>query len=102
MDARFLIEGDDADVYDELRVLAESPAIPNSPVAFGPDFPAKLRRQIEKALVDLADPDGADYSIWEDSIGTLTSATGLDKVKKKEFGFLRAALEAAEIGIEDL
>lgn len=102
VDARFMIEEDNPDVYDEVRVLAESPAIPNSPVVFGPDFPAKLRRQIEKALVHLADPDGPDYSIWEASIGALTSATGLDKAKNKEFGFLREALEATEIGIGDL
>jgi ABC-type phosphate/phosphonate transport system substrate-binding protein len=102
VDARVMIEDAYPDVYDEVRVLAKSPAIPNSPVVFGPDFPANLRRQIEKALVALSDPDGPNYAIWQDSIEALTSATGLDKAKMKEFDFLRAALEAAEIGIGDL
>ena len=101
-DARFTIFDEHPDVYDRLRVLAEYPVIPNSPVVFGPDFPAQLRRQIEKALVNLADPNGPNYDIWEKSIGELTSATDLDKVKKKDFDFLKAALEASEIGIGDL
>jgi phosphonate transport system substrate-binding protein len=102
VDARSMISDDYPDVYDEVRVLEESQAIPNSPVVFGPDFPANMRRQIEKALVAMSDPDGPNYAIWEASIEALTSATGLDKAKMKEFDFLRAALEAAEIGIGDL
>jgi ABC-type phosphate/phosphonate transport system substrate-binding protein len=87
-----------SDVKDQVRALTEYPVIPNNPVVFGPDFPAKLRHQIEKALFHLANPHGPNYEIWEDSIGELTSATDLDKLKKKDFhslDSLKAALKAS-------
>jgi ABC-type phosphate/phosphonate transport system substrate-binding protein len=101
LDARGLVADQEGyeDVEDKVRILGESPAIPNSPVAFGPDFPADLRRQIEKAMVKLADPEGPDYAIWETS---LWEDSSLDKLKKKEFDFLKSAIEAAGIAIGDL
>lgn len=101
LDARGMVVGEAGyeDVFDKVRLLAQSPAIPNNPVVFGPDFPANVRRQIEKALVKIADPDGPDYAVWQAAIA---EDAGLDKLKEKEFDFLRSALEAAEIGIGDI
>ena len=99
LDARTMLLEEYPDALEKVRVLAQSPAIPNSPVAFGPDFPADLRRQIEKAMVKLADPEGPDYAIWEEA---LWEDSSLDKLQKREFDFLRSALEAAGIVIGDL
>jgi ABC-type phosphate/phosphonate transport system substrate-binding protein len=95
-DARTMV---DESVAAGVRLLAQSPAIPNNPVVFGPDFPANVRRQIEKALVKIADPDSPDYADWQAAIA---EDAGLDKLKKKEFDFLRSVLEAADIGIADI
>jgi phosphonate transport system substrate-binding protein len=92
-DARGMLASTYSDVFDKVRILLQSPGIPHSPVVFGPEFPADVRRQIEKALVMIAEsPD----EVWEDSVGALTSATGLDRVKKKEFTFLRSVLDAID------
>ena len=101
VDARDFVAGMEGyeDVSDQVRLLAQSPAIPTNPVVFGPDFTANVRHQIERALVKIADPDGPDYAAWQAAIA---EDAGLDKLKKKEFRFLRSALEAAGIGIGDL
>lgn len=80
------------DIFDETRIMAISQPIPNSPVVFGPDFPAQLQRRIERALQDLPDPEGTDFG----------GLTNLDRVKKKDFKFLGAAVEAAGIELGDL
>lgn len=81
-----------SDIFDKTRIMAISQPIPNSPVVFGPDFPANLQRRIERALKDLPDPEGTIYG----------GLTNLDTVKKKDFKFLRAAVEAAGIDLGDL
>ena len=96
-DARAQFVGDHPDVFDEVRVLAESPPIPNSPIAFGPMFPADTRAVIEAALVEMADSDSPNYPKWEASMGALYSATGLDNASPDDFDFLRSALEAADL-----
>lgn len=90
-DARITVP--EEDVVQEVRILAISSRIPNGPIVFGPDFPAKTRRVIEKALEDLADPNGIGYEHWEQSVTVATSASGLTKAKEKYFDFLREAME---------
>ena len=94
-DARNALVGTYPDVFDEVRVLVESPGIPNLAVAFGPTFPASTRAQIEAALVEMADEGSPDYPTWEASMGALFSATGLDEVSATDFEFVKAALDAS-------
>ncbi|MGI9528831.1 MAG: PhnD/SsuA/transferrin family substrate-binding protein [Acidimicrobiia bacterium] len=94
-DARNALAGNYPDVFDEVRVLIESPPIPHAAMLFGPTFPAELRTQIEAALVELADESSPDYPTWEASMGALFSATGLGEVSMTDFEFVKAALDAS-------
>ncbi len=89
-----------AEIQDQVVVMYESPPIPNHPVVFGPDFPERLRWEIESALVEMA--NSAD-SRWRETFGLLDRwATGLDPAFDVEFNFLRSVLDAAGIGLGDL
>jgi ABC-type phosphate/phosphonate transport system substrate-binding protein len=95
-DARTQIEGAHPDVYVEARVLVESPAIPNNPIAFGPTFPAEVRAPIEAALVDMADPVSPNHADWVASMEALFPFTsGLVDVTLADFDFLKSAMDAS-------
>jgi phosphonate transport system substrate-binding protein len=97
LDARSNIRTEAPDVVQKVRILAISPAIPNDTLAFGPEFPADLRKQIEDALVAFAETEA-----WETSIGSqdFYGWTGLSVAQDSEYDFVRKMVQATGLTLE--
>src|SRR3989304_1604471 len=87
------------DVIQKTRILMISPPIPNDTLAFGPEFPADLRAQIEAALVAFAETEE-----WGASIGSqdFYNWTGPSVATDEEDDFIRSVVAAAGITIASL
>jgi phosphonate transport system substrate-binding protein len=101
-DFRSRVADEAPDVVQQVRILAISPKIPNDALAFGSQFPEDLRESIEAALVNLADPDGPQYEVWENSMKALYEQDSLAVVDDADWDWFREVLEAAEFSIDDL
>lgn len=99
LDARANIRAEAPDVAQKVRILEISPSIPNDTLSFGPDFPAELRGQIEKALVEFAKTDA-----WKESIGNndFYGWTGILSATDDEYDIVRKMVEATGLTLEDL
>jgi phosphonate transport system substrate-binding protein len=98
-DARANIREAAPDVVQQLRILTISPDIANDTLAFGPDFPADLRADIEAALVAFAETEA-----WDESIGhqDFYNWTGLSPATDAEYDFIRQMVEATGLTLEGL
>jgi phosphonate transport system substrate-binding protein len=98
-DARANIREAAPDVVQALRILEISPDIPNDTLAFGPDFPADIRANIEEALVAFAGTEA-----WNQSIGLqdFYNWTGITPATDAEYDFIRQMVEATGLTLEDL
>jgi len=98
LDARANIRTEAPDVMQKVRILAVSGAIPNDTMAFGPDFPADLRTQIEEALIAFAGTEA-----WKESIGNndFYGWTGIMPATDAEYDVVRAMVEATGFKIEE-
>lgn len=92
MDARANIRIAAPDVVQKVRILTISQAVPNDALAFGPDFPAEVRAQIEAALVAFSQTPA-----WNDSIGSndFYGWTGLVPATDAEYDMVRAMVAAS-------
>ena len=79
-----------------VKVILQSPPVPNDPVAFGASFDPLLRQEIETALLALASEPA-----WNE-FGDLYTWDGLVRATDAEWNWLRSVLSAAGFGIEDL
>ena len=97
LDARANIRTEAPDVMQKVRILAVSSAIPNDTLAFGPEFPADVRTQIEEALVAFAETDS-----WDSSIGSADfyGWSGIAPASDSEYDLVRAMVEATGFTIE--
>jgi len=97
LDARANIRTEAPDVMQKVRILAVSSAIPNDTLAFGPEFPADVRTQIEEALVAFAETDS-----WDSSIGSADfyGWSGIAPASDSEYDMVRAMVEATGFTIE--
>jgi phosphonate transport system substrate-binding protein len=91
MDARANIRTEAPDVVQKVRILAISAPIPNDTLAFGPEFPADLRTQIEEALMAFAGSEA-----WDASIGSpdFYGWTGIEPATDAEYDIIRAMVIA--------
>lgn len=91
LDARANIRTEAPDVMQKVRILAISEAIPNDTMAFGPEFPAELRAQIEEALMAFAQTEA-----WSASIGSsdFYGWTGIEPATDAEYDIIRAMVIA--------
>jgi phosphonate transport system substrate-binding protein len=91
LDARANVRTEAPDVMQKVRILAVSQAIPNDTLAFGPEFPADLRTQIEDALVAFSETDA-----WNESIGNpdFYGWSGIAPATDAEYDLVRAMVEA--------
>lgn len=99
LDARANVRTELPDVVQKVRILAVSPAIPNDTLSFGPEFPAEVRSQIEKALQDFSKTEA-----WGTSIGSTDfyGWSGIDPATDQEYDFIRQMVEATGKTLEDL
>jgi phosphonate transport system substrate-binding protein len=91
LDARANVRTEAPDVMQKVRILAISQAIPNDTLAFGPEFPADVRAQIEEALLAFAETDA-----WDASIGSADfyGWSGIAPAEDAEYDVVRAMVEA--------
>ena len=91
LDARANIRTEAPDVMQKVRILAISAAIPNDTLAFGPEFPADVRTQIEEALMAFAGTEA-----WSQSIGSADfyGWTGIEPATDAEYDIIRAMVAA--------
>jgi phosphonate transport system substrate-binding protein len=91
LDARANIRTEAPDVVQKVRILAVSNAIPNDTLAFGPEFPADVRAQIEEALLAFAETEA-----WGESIGSADfyGWSGIAPATDAEYDLVRAMVEA--------
>lgn len=99
LDARANIRAEAPDVMQKVRILAISPAIPNDTMAFGPEFPADVRAQIEEALIAFAETED-----WANSIGSndFYGWSGILSASDAEYDFVRQMIEATGLTLEGL
>lgn len=97
LDARANIRTEAPDVMQKVRILAISAAIPNDTMAFGPEFPADVRAQIEEALIAFAATEA-----WSQSIGNndFYGWTGIEPATDAEYDIIRAMVAATGYTIE--
>lgn len=97
LDARANIRTEAPDVMQKVRILAISAAIPNDTMAFGPEFPADVRAQIEEALTAFAATEA-----WSQSIGNndFYGWTGIEPATDAEYDIIRAMVAATGYTIE--
>ena len=84
------------DIIQQVRILDISPPWPNDPVAFGSQFPADLRLEIEAAFLGLSE------EAWASTAGVLYSWTGVNPAEDADWDWLRSVLAAAGFGSDDL
>ncbi len=99
LDARANIRAEAPDVMQKVRILAISPAIPNDTMAFGPEFPADVRAEIEAALLAFAETED-----WANSIGSndFYGWSGILAATDAEYDFVRQMIEATGLTLEGL
>lgn len=105
LDARANAITEAPDIVQAVRILEISPGIPNDTLSFGPDFPEEVRTQIVDALVALAAECAADENCaWNGSIGSenFYGWTGMEPATDAEYDPLRAVVELAGLGMDDL
>lgn len=105
LDARSSAVTDAPDIVQEVKILQISPPIPNDTLAFGPDFPADIRAQIEDALVAFAaECDDNEDCAWNQSIGhqDFYAWTTIQPATDADFDELRKVVALAGIELEDL
>jgi len=91
LDARANIRVEAPDVMQKVRILAISQDVPNDTMAFGPEFPADLRAQIEEALLAFAATEA-----WGASIGSADfyGWSGILPATDADYDVVRAMVEA--------
>jgi len=85
------------DVVQKVRILTLSDAIPNDALAFGPDFPPDVRKQIEEALVAFKETEG-----WDQSLGDFYSWSDVRPATDADYDIVRDLLEAAGYSMDDI
>jgi len=96
-DARNRVVDTVPDVVQELRILDISDPIPNDCVAFGPDFPADLRAQIEEALLAFKDTEE-----WETTIGDFYTWHGIEPTTDAVYDKVRDMIAESGFSMDDV
>lgn len=97
VDARRSVAKETPEVMDTVKVIHESPPIPNDTVAFIKDFPQETRQQIVDALLRIAETERG-----QEALNTLYSIEALQPVDDSFYDEFRASLEASGVSIEEL
>lgn len=97
-DARRSVRETAPDVVQKVRIVAITDPIPNDCLAFGPDFPADLRAQIEQALTDLQE----DEEMWEQTLQEIYNYDALIPTTDATYDVIRDYVEAGGLSMDDI
>lgn len=99
LDARSSVTDTAPDIFEETRILALTPQIPNDSVSFGPEFPLSIAEEIVEALVAFTASDQCLESICAEDF---YNWTGLEPVSDSFYDPVRANMETLGITEEDV
>lgn len=99
LDARASAVGEAPDIFEQTRILALTPQIPNDTVSFGPEFPLSLAQDIVDALVAFTQSEACQESICAQDF---YAWTGIEPVRDSFYDPVRSALDALGITEEDI
>ena len=97
VDARRTVEKDFPDVMEKVKVIAESPQIPNDTVSVRKDLPPEVVQTIKNALLEIAKSEEGKQALKE-----VYEIEDLVEVDDSFYDGFRATLDAAGINIEEL
>jgi phosphonate transport system substrate-binding protein len=81
----------------QTRILALSDSIPNDCLAFGPDFPADIRKQIEDALLAFKETED-----WENTIGDFYTWDDVRPATDADYDIVRELIEGSGLSMDDV
>jgi basic membrane protein A len=99
LDARTAVIETAPDIFQKVRIMMLTDAIPNDTMSFSPDFPDELRSQIIDALVEFTASEACLESICSDQF---YSWTGMDPVDDAAFDPIRRLIQGLGYTEEDI
>jgi phosphonate transport system substrate-binding protein len=99
LDARTAVMETAPDVFQKVRILALTDAIPNDTMSFSPDFPDELRGQILDALVEFTASEACLESICSDQF---YNWTGMDPIDDAAYDPVRKLITILGYTEEDI
>ncbi len=99
LDAREPVAATYPEIFEETRILALTPQIPNDTVSFGPDFPFPLAQRIIDSLVEFTQTDACQESICS---GEFYSWTGIEPVGDSFYDPVRSFMTVLGLTEEDI
>jgi phosphonate transport system substrate-binding protein len=99
LDARAAVIETAPDVFEKVRIMMLTDAIPNDTMSFSPDFPEELRGQILNALVEFTASEACLESICSDQF---YNWTGLEPVEDAAYDPIRRLIQGLGYTEEDI
>jgi basic membrane protein A len=99
LDARTAVMETAPDIFQKVRILMLTDAIPNDTMSFGPDFPDELRVQIMDALVEFTASEACLESICSDQF---YNWTGLEPIEDSGYDPIRMLIKGLGYTEEDI
>ncbi len=99
LDARTAVIETAPDIFQKVRIMMLTDAIPNDTMSFGPDFPDALKGLIVAALAEFMETDACEESICSDQF---YNWTGLDPIDDAAYDVIRRLIQGLGYTEEDI
>lgn len=99
LDARTAVLDVAPDIFEKVRIMMLTDAIPNDTMSFSPEFPEDLQSQILDAMVAFTASDACQESICSDQF---YSWTGIDPVQDSAYDVVRKLIKGLGYTEEDI
>jgi phosphonate transport system substrate-binding protein len=99
LDARTAVLDVAPDIFEKVRIMMLTDAIPNDTMSFSPEFPEALQSQILDAMVAFTASDACQESICSDQF---YSWTGIDPVQDSAYDVIRKLIKGLGYTEEDI
>jgi phosphonate transport system substrate-binding protein len=99
LDAREPVTATYPDIFEQTKILALTPQIPNDTVSFGPEFPLSLAQRIVNHLVEFTQTEACQQSICS---GDFYSWTGIEPVTDSFYDPVRSFMSILGLTEEDI
>ncbi len=99
LDARTAVMETAPDIFQKVRIMMLTDAIPNDTMSFGPDFPDALKGKIIAALAEFMQTDACQESLCSDNF---YSWTGMDPIDDAAYDVIRRLMQGLGYTEEDI